>query len=79
MKLELEMMEYNREHTGEWTGHFTVRNNKDVQILSFSVSCAGSDQGHQSRGWQQNITAEQALAKLFAKAKERLKSAAEAI
>lgn len=75
MKLELESLEYDREDSGNWTAKFTVRGDSDRQVLAFTEHCAGSDKGRDIVGWQQNIEAAQAMAKLFAQARTTLRNA----
>ena len=79
MKLELESLEYPRWKGGAWNATFTVRADDDREVLKFSETCRGSSREDQVHGWKQEVSAEQALKKLFEQARETLREAAGSI
>ncbi len=78
MKLELETMGFDREDTGNWFAEFTVRGEQNQEMLRFSESVFAGKNGNETQRYQ-DFPAKEAMEKLFAKAKDRLRKAAESI
>lgn len=78
MRLELEKLEFDRSDTGYWVADFTVRDERQGEVLRFSEGVFAGSKGNEAYRFQE-FPADEALKQLFAKARERLKKAAASI
>jgi len=79
LKLELESLRFEREHTGSWVAELTVRDEEGRVILQFTEHCSGSRGGDTVNGCRQEVPADRALALIFDAARAKLRKIASTI